>query len=363
MLEEDSTMRNITLSAVHYLDANWMELFDDMNAFSSLVILGGETALSKAWPSLEKGLNLAKVTKHIYGKEVTQANVDRIKQLADVQRADMILAVGGGKAIDTAKWVGDALNIPVCTLPTVASTCAASSAVAVEYHEDHSFCQVRTLKRSPLKVYLPLWILVEAPSHFLWAGIGDTLAKPIEIEFNIRHKPLSISEQLSKTISQLCISQCVLYGSQAMEDAKKQVISDAFIETAFTVIVTTGYASSLIDYRYGGSLAHAINNALTHYHEIEAHHYHGEVVSYGVLVMLLLDQQYPLFETVLPLYQALHLPSSLDNLGLPNTVEFMHELCTYIIGAPDLNEAAYPIQCEMIVDSMQRLEAMNIQNH
>lgn len=353
-------MRNITLSAVHYLHEDWSEFFNDMKSYQHLVVLGGETALSKAWPNLEKGLDLNKVTKIIYGKEVTHENVDRLCALKEIQEADMILAVGGGKAIDTAKWVADRLNLKICTLPTIASTCAASSAVAVEYKSDHSFIAVRTLKQSPLKVYLPLNILVEAPSHFLWAGIGDTLAKPIEIEFNLRHKTLSISEQLSKKISQLCTSQSILMGAQAIKDAREGIISDAFIEAAFTVIVTTGYASSLIDYRFGGSLAHAINNALTHYHEIEAHHYHGEVVSYGVLVMLILDEQTQLFESLLPLYKAIDLPRSLAHLGMENTEQFMKELCAYIIGAPDLKEAAYPITCDQVVNAMQRLEDLKL---
>jgi glycerol dehydrogenase len=60
---------------------------------------------------------------------------------SEVKNADMIFAVGGGKAIDTCKCLGDKTGLPVFTFPTIASNCACCTSVAIMYKEDGSFLE------------------------------------------------------------------------------------------------------------------------------------------------------------------------------------------------------------------------------
>ena len=52
----------------------------------------------------------------------------------------MIFAVGGGKAIDTAKAVAHRQHKPYFTFPTVAGSCAAAASIATIYKEDGKLC-------------------------------------------------------------------------------------------------------------------------------------------------------------------------------------------------------------------------------
>ena len=54
-----------------------------------------------------------------------------------------MFAVGGGKAMDTVKVVALELDDkPFFTIPTIASTCAATSEVAAVYTAEHTFDDV-----------------------------------------------------------------------------------------------------------------------------------------------------------------------------------------------------------------------------
>ncbi|MCB6607072.1 iron-containing alcohol dehydrogenase, partial [Anaerostipes caccae] len=56
-----------------------------------------------------------------YGGESSYENVEILSGVDEVKSADMIFAVGGGKALDTCKCLSDKLGKPVFTFPTVAS--------------------------------------------------------------------------------------------------------------------------------------------------------------------------------------------------------------------------------------------------
>ena len=67
-----------------------------------VVIIGGKTALSKAQDAI-----LAAVKGHLdvtavlwYGGNSTYENVDMLMNTKEVQEADMVFAVGGGRAVD-----------------------------------------------------------------------------------------------------------------------------------------------------------------------------------------------------------------------------------------------------------------------
>ena len=49
----------------------------------------------------------------LYGHEATHRNAERITEDPCVREADMLLAVGGGKCLDTVKLAADHLGKPV----------------------------------------------------------------------------------------------------------------------------------------------------------------------------------------------------------------------------------------------------------
>lgn len=109
---------------------------------TKVLVIGGKKALSAAFDKISKnaadgGLDI--IGKEIYGTDCTYEAVERLAALPSFQEADMVFAVGGGKAIDTCKCLCIECEKPVFTFPTIASNCAACTSVSIMYHEDGTF--------------------------------------------------------------------------------------------------------------------------------------------------------------------------------------------------------------------------------
>ena len=80
------------------------------------VVIGGKTAISKAKDALLAGVhnsNIEIIDFIWYGGDSTYANIKKLAQNPQFQKADMVFAVGGGRAIDTCKTLCDMENKPV----------------------------------------------------------------------------------------------------------------------------------------------------------------------------------------------------------------------------------------------------------
>lgn len=64
-------------------------------------------------------------------------NVHKLTSNPNVQEADVIFAIGGGKAIDTCKTASIEMNDKmVFSFPTICSNCSAATAIAVVYDDN-----------------------------------------------------------------------------------------------------------------------------------------------------------------------------------------------------------------------------------
>ena len=99
-----------------------------------VVIIGGETALSVAQTIIinsleEQGFQI--ISRHWYGGESSWAQVNRLVEIVKREQPDILIAVGGGKALDTAKAVAFATDRFLVAVPTIATTCAATTPVSI----------------------------------------------------------------------------------------------------------------------------------------------------------------------------------------------------------------------------------------
>lgn len=62
--------------------------------------------------------------------------MQRICEIVRSNSAALIVGVGGGKTLDTAKLCADSVDLPVIIVPTSASTDAPVSEIAVLYTAD-----------------------------------------------------------------------------------------------------------------------------------------------------------------------------------------------------------------------------------
>ena len=335
---------------------------------TSAVIIGGHKALAAAREKVEKacregGITITGVL--WYGGECSYENIEMLKADPAVQEAKLLFAVGGGKVTDTVKALGELINKAVFAFPTITSNCAGCTSVSIMYHPDGSFLKPFFITRPPLHTFLDLDIIAAAPSRYMWAGMGDTYAKFFEADMSSRGEELSHYVGLGVTISRMCLDPILKYGEQALKDNEAGIASEALENVVLAINVTTALTSILvtkdkiIDYNTG--LAHAINYGLTSYPEVEHNHLHGEIVSFGVLNLLLIESQVDpsymeTFNRMLAFSRAVKLPVRLEDLGL--TEADTDAVIDKALAMPDIDHNPNPITRPMLVKAFADLRAL-----
>ena len=270
----------------------------------------------------------------------------------------MVFGVGGGKALDTVKCLCITDDKPVFTFPTIASNCAACTSVSIMYNEDGTFLKPNFFIRPAMHAFIDTEIIAKAPAQYMWAGIGDTYAKYYEATISSRGERLEHFTSLGVALSVMCRNPLLEYGAKALEDHKKGLCTYDVEQVVLAIVVTTGIASIFLtkDFTpdYNSGLAHAIFYALTSYPVIEEKHLHGEVVGFGVLFALLVDEQYEEFEKIYCLNKKLQLPTSLSQIEI--TEEQWAESINRIPEMSDIRHYPYKVTPEMLTRAMQQLK-------
>lgn len=253
-----------------------------------------------------------------FGGECCESELKRLYEIAKANEIDVIVAAGGGKAIDTAKIVADRAGLPVIIVPTIASTDAPISGCAVIYSEDGVFESVYYQKMNPQIVLVDMAVIANAPTRYLIAGMGDALSTWFEARSCVRTMSKNecggYSTLAAMNIAQICYDNILKYALSAMLANDNHIITPALhhIVEANTLLSGIGFESA------GLASAHAIHNGLSALEETHAY-YHGEKVAFGVLAGLHLTGASPEeMNEVYTFCEVIGLPTTLEEIGLLN---------------------------------------------
>lgn len=228
----------------------------------------------------------------------------------------MIVGIGGGKTLDTAKAVADGLGLPVVIVPTLASSDAPCSALSVIYTKTGEFLRYHVTKRNPDVVLVDSTIVANAPARFLVAGMGDALATWFEAEScAISKSPNMSGYQGSATalgLARFCYDTLLEYGVLALQSCEVKTVTPALDRVIEANVLLSG-----IGFESGGlAAAHAIHNGLTILEPTHAY-WHGEKVSIGTLASLFLtDKDASVIAEVFSFCESVGLPTTLAQIGL-----------------------------------------------
>lgn len=329
-----------------------------------IVCIGGKKALQAAEHDIREAIkdtDLSITGVLWYGGEASYENVEVLKNKIEVTQADMIFAIGGGKALDTGKALGEQLGMPVFTFPTIASNCASTTAVAIMYETSGVFKEPYFTEKPPVHAFIHTEILANAPKQYMWAGMGDTYAKFYEASVSSRNDELPHYLELGVNVSQMCVEPVLKYGEKALGDNEAGKVSKELEQVVLAIVVSTGLASNLLTkehtVHYNSGLAHAVFYSLTAFPQIEERHLHGEVVGYGVLILLLCDGQEEEFKKVYEFHKKTNLPTKLSQIEITKA-EF-ESILTNIRNRSDIAHYPYVVTEEMIREAYERLERMN----
>ena len=282
------------------------------------LILASRSAREKVLEKYGNDLSANAIGIEPFGGECCENELRRLSGIISRHQVGVLVGMGGGKTIDTAKIAADRAQIPVIIVPTIASTDAPCSGCAVLYSEKGVFESVYYQKMNPQVVLVDTTLIAEAPTRFLVSGMGDALATWFEAGSCDRTQSENEcgghSTMTGLNLARLCYDTLLTYGAAARIAGEKHIVTPALnrIIEANILLSGIGFESA------GLAAAHSIHNGLTALEETHAF-YHGEKVAFGVLTGLQLTDASP--QESAPIFsfcEEIGLPTTLADIGLPN---------------------------------------------
>lgn len=295
-----------------------------------------------------------------FNGEASVNEITRVTAIGTENGVDVVIALGGGKTIDSGKAICDNLQVPIAVLPTIASTDAPTSALSVIYNDAGAFEKYLFYKKNPELVMVDTAVVSKAPTRLLASGIADALATYVEARA-VKQKHGNTMAGGKQTLAAIAIAEkCEAtlfeYGLQAMADNQAKCVTEALeaVVEANTLLSGVGFESA------GLAAAHAIHNGFTAI-EGDIHHLtHGEKVAYGTLTQLYLENRPKAeLDKYIGFYQALGLPTTLAELHLAGVSE--EELLKIgtqaTIEGETIHQMPFAITASDVADALKGLDA------
>ncbi|EIQ81018.1 UNVERIFIED_CONTAM: glycerol dehydrogenase [Streptococcus canis] len=252
-----------------------------------------------------------------FNGEASDNEINRVVAIAKDNGSNVIIGLGGGKTIDSAKAIADVLTVPVIIAPTIASTDAPTSALSVIYTDEGAFEKYIFYSKNPDLILVDTQVICQAPKRLLASGIADGLATWVEARAVMQKNGDTMAggnqTLAGVAIAQACERTLFADGLKAMASCDRQVVTPALenVIEANTLLSGLGFESA------GLAAAHAIHNGFTALTGDIHHLTHGEKVAYGTLTQLFLENRSrEEIDRYIDFYQAIGMPTTLKEMHL-----------------------------------------------
>ena len=246
-------------------------------------------------------------------------DISRIKKIISKNNHDSVIAAGGGKVLDSGKYIAECLNIPCITVPLSASTCAGWTALSNIYTKNGQFIEDFALRSCPKILVYDHKFIKTAPLRTLASGIADALAKWYESSITSSTIDDGLVQQAIQ-ISRVLRDQLLLDGQKAFNSEFENNAS--WRNTIEACGLTAGLVGGIGGEKCRTAAAHAIHNAITQIITPNKF-FHGEIVGVGLLLQLRLEEMKnnnkladQSIKQLMVLMKELNLPTTIAQLGI-----------------------------------------------
>ncbi|PAU86091.1 alcohol dehydrogenase [Pseudomonas sp. WN033] len=295
----------------------------------------------------------------IFPGEVTHTAMARLANKAKTAGSDLIVGLGGGKALDTAKGVALQLGTPCVSVPTIASNDGPASGAIAVYDEHHIMQDILHLPRNPELVLVDSQVIANAPVRFLRAGIGDAISKKFEADACHAAGAMTLlgtpASQTGLMAADACYRIIRQHAVEAVRAVEGKQVNNA-LENLLEAVVLL----STVSFENGGlSLSHALARGFS-YLERARGTLHGDHVAYGLLVQLIMEKRPTAFiQELVGFYQQIGLPTQLDDFGLSSpTVAEIRSLAENSMISPSAARFAPAVDADQLEQAIYQVEAL-----
>ena len=295
-----------------------LKFYENIKDFGdNYLFICSQSGFNATHEKLEKSFGNSK-TKRIYeifGGISSVGEIAKMQEIIKKENIDVVVGVGGGSAIDTAKASAYYTKKRIAIVPTVCATDAPCTGLSVIYNDDHSFNSYLFYPNNPDFVLVDSYVIAHAPEKFLVAGMGDAIGTFFEARACYKTSSLSLENGgitlSSLALCKLCYETLIKDGRKALLSAKNHLVTpelDAIIEA-------NTYLSGVGADNGGLCVSHSFYNGVTSLGKKTA--MHGNCVAYGTLVQLLLENAPKKeYNEVRDFMYEVGLPLTLEEIGI-----------------------------------------------
>ena len=195
-----------------------------------------------------------------FNRECSKNEINRLVDIMNEKGCDVVIGIGGGKILDTAKAVAYYKEAPVLICPTIASTDAPCSALSVIYTDAGVFEEYLFLPANPDMVLMDTEIIAKSPVRLTVSGMGDALATYFEARAcQVSGATTCAGGQVTQAaiaLAKLCFDTLMAEGVKA-----KLALEAGACTPAVEKVIEANTLLSGIGFESGGLAgAHAIHN-------------------------------------------------------------------------------------------------------
>ena len=210
---------------------------DSLGRIGTVSMISGANVQNILRSRIERSLesNEIQFTWHVPGGSQIKS-INRIQRMVMEDDSDMIVGMGGGKSVDTAKMISYNLGKPFVSLPTAASHDGmASPFVSVKSSKPHSI-----VTSAPMGVFVDIDVIRKAPVRLLASGCGDLVANIVAVrDWQLGHE--REGEYYGRYSSDLAMMSAKIVMENSTEFARNGLDARVIVEG----LISAGVASCI----------------------------------------------------------------------------------------------------------------------